>query len=835
MNYLEWNNKLAAHFFCKGAGDKVFLCVTAETLREVSGLELLAAKKSFVRAIKQGPPWTDIAGCKTVPSKAHNCLHPLPNWQQYSRTDEREKRTLTGHVHWSEFRDSSFEYPPYIAYLCMLVLSWTERPDNMDGGKFYEPLNEMLGLSGDDQIRSEHFGERYSVGENKYSINSLWIDLQAWSRDFGRGVCYVPDQKKFKDSYEEIPKFFGLMKARELRKLDVLFFELEERGILDPGVVPRPTGFVDRVLEYERVGSLGSVFLKETIAKLRGEGGTQDAAAQREVYGRLLQAKYLVFDGLVDEAAHGKAGTLPRASARILRLLSSDGRMRYVCCLRSEGAWEKLPLDESRTYDFIDRAGDTISSAKWIPQTPWFEPMDIPEEAAKNSTHLICERIGLKALISPKRFVVMRNSGVFALADYKVEVDCVERGRTYLLLQRGEQQPELPGIKCRLLNRAKPAGMSCWEFSVSMDASAENWPAELPALIEEKTRQVRLNVSGFRLDKGKDTFPSGLPVWLSPDRDGIEVTVVSSEIPEDGYTCKKNGDIWELQVSQEGDVEILCAAGHGVSEALEPCKRTLSFEDLTSPRASGRLLFKDNNDEFRDDEEAPYPEALISFEGGITYSGWSQRDNLNKYFTCAAPRISVSAPNLPQHELRVEKKLGDGSFELIDPGPNCLTLCGCGEFRLTVLSVGFIYKQTSVALVQKPDVKIQTNASEDRRNPKEVSGALIAILYVDDDDLILLVEWNVYNAEGARVTGGHGYIGDPHRRKMDIKLLDVDFVLKGGCTYEIRFEASPGISISRWFRVKKKGPERKPAFNLNSFAQALEHSSRLNDEREGCR
>ena len=835
MNYLEWNNKLAAHFFCKGAGDKVFLCVTAETLREVSGLELQAAKRSFVRAIKQGPPWTDIAGCKTVPSKAHNCLHPLPNSQQYSRTDEREKRTLTGHVHWSEFRDSSFEYPPYVAYLCLLVLSWTERPDNMDGGKFYEPLNEMLGLIGDDQIRSGHFGERYSVGENKYSINSLWIDLQAWSRDFGRGVCYLPDPEKFKDSYEEIPKFFGLMKARELRKLDVLFFELEERGILDPGVVPRPTGFVDRVLEYERVGSLGGVFLKETIAKLRGEGGTQDTAAQREVYGRLLQAKYLVFDGLVDEAAHGKAGTLPRASARILRLLSSDGRMRYVCCLRSEGAWEKLPLDESRTYDFIDRAGDTISSAKWIPQTPWFEPMDVPEEAAKNSTHLICERIGLKALISPKRFVVMRNSGVFALADYKVEVDCVERGRTYLLLQRGEQQPEFPGIKCRLLNRAKPAGMSCWEFSVPMNASAENWPAELPALIEEKTRQVRLNVSGFRLDKGKDTFPSGLPVWLNPDRDGIELTVVSSEIPEDRYTCKKNGDVWELQVSQEGDVEILCAAGHGVSEALEPCRRTLSFKDLTSPQGSEPLVFKDDDHELRIDEAVPYPEALINFEGGIEYSERSRRDNLRKYYACAAPRISVTAHNLPRHELRLEKKLRDGRFELVNSGKDCLTSCGSGEFRLSVVSAGVIYRQTSVALVQKPDVKIRSNASDDQRNPTEISASLMATLFVDDDDLILPVQWNVYDDTEGRVTGGYGFIGDPDKSQMGGMLLDVGANLSGGRTYEIRFEASPGISISRWFRVKKKSPERKPAFNLNSFAQALEHSSQLNDEREGSR
>jgi hypothetical protein len=834
MNYVEWNNKLAAHFFCKGASDKVFLCVTAETLREVSGLELQAAKKSFVRAVKQGPPWTDITGCETVPSKAHNCLHPLPNWKQYKRTDEREKRTLTGHVHWSEFRDPSFEYPPYFAYLCLLVLSWTERPDNMDGGKFYEPLNEMLGLNGDDQIRSGHFGETYAVEEKKYSINSLWIDLQAWSRNFGRGVCYLPDSERFKDSYEEIPKFFGLMKARELRKLDDLFFELEERGILDPGVVPRPTGFVDRVLEYEHIGSLSKFFLKETISKLRGEGGTQDSAAHREVYGRLLQAKYLGFDGLVDEPADGKTGTLPRASARILRLLSSDGRMRYACCLRSEGAWEKLPLDELRSYDFIDRAGNTLSSAMWIPQTQWFEPMDLPEEVAKEPTYLVCERVGLKAQISPKRFVVMRNPRVFALASYKAEVDCVERGRTYLLLQKGTQQPELSGIQCRLLNRAKPSDMSCWEFSVPIDARAENWPAELPALIEEKTRQVRLNVSGFRLEKGKDIFPSGLPVWLSPDRDGVEITVVSSEIPADKYTCNKKGDAWELQASQEGDVEILCAAEQDVSENSESCKRTLSFKDLASPGTSGRLVFKDD-DELRRDEEVPYPEALISFEGGIEYSGWSRRENLHKYFSCDAPRISVAAPNLHKHELRVEKKITDGSFELINSGKDCLTSCGAGEFRLSVLDAGFIYRQISVVLIQKPDVKIRSNASDDRRNPKEISGSLMATLFVDDDDLILPVKWKVYDDNGVRVTGGQGHIGNPDKGQMGGKLLDVSAGLLTGGRYEIRFEAAPKISISRWFQIKKKSQERKSGFNLNSIAQALEHSSRVNDERKGSR
>jgi len=67
---------------------------------------------------------------------------------------------------------------------------------------------------------------------------------------------------------------------------------------------------------------------------------------------------------------------------------------------------------------------------------------------------------------------------------------------------------------------------------------------------------------------------------------------------------------------------------------------------------------------------------------------------------------------------------------------------------------------------------------------------------------------------------------------MGGKLLDIGSDFSDGRTYEIRFEAVPKISISRWFRVKKKGPERKPAFNLNSIAQALEYSSRLNDERE---
>ena len=57
MTFLEWNDKLAAHFFRpEAAGRQVFLFVTEDLLDEL-GAETSDTWRSFISVVKAGHPW----------------------------------------------------------------------------------------------------------------------------------------------------------------------------------------------------------------------------------------------------------------------------------------------------------------------------------------------------------------------------------------------------------------------------------------------------------------------------------------------------------------------------------------------------------------------------------------------------------------------------------------------------------------------------------------------------------------------------------------------------------------------------------------------------------
>ena len=145
MDYLDWNDSLCRYFFCKTTGGLVFPCVSKNTLADVSKLDATAALRDFIAALKQGPKWTQIPRCQNILSKAHNCLYPDLKWKEREASEKREKLNLTDHVHWSAYEGGILKYPPYFAYLCPLVLSWTDRNDDEHGGNFYDPLNRKIG------------------------------------------------------------------------------------------------------------------------------------------------------------------------------------------------------------------------------------------------------------------------------------------------------------------------------------------------------------------------------------------------------------------------------------------------------------------------------------------------------------------------------------------------------------------------------------------------------------------------------------------------------------------------------------------------------------------
>jgi hypothetical protein len=96
MDYLEWNTRIARHFFCpENAGRKIYLFVTKELIEEL-GQPADAGFSDFVVSLKIGPPWGRPAGL---------CQHALQakhEWRQCSLQPD---------------------YPPYVAYLALFVIA----------------------------------------------------------------------------------------------------------------------------------------------------------------------------------------------------------------------------------------------------------------------------------------------------------------------------------------------------------------------------------------------------------------------------------------------------------------------------------------------------------------------------------------------------------------------------------------------------------------------------------------------------------------------------------------------------------------------------------------
>jgi hypothetical protein len=141
MTFLEWNDKLAAHFFRpEMAGRQVFLFVTEDLLDEL-GAETGDACRHFVWAVKGGHPWKPAEYL----SLCEKALHCFANWR------------------WRDLR-----YPPYIGYLGLFVLA-AGREGEFAPHAYYPRLHALLGNGGHGMLPAfDRMGE-------------LWDDLAEWA------------------------------------------------------------------------------------------------------------------------------------------------------------------------------------------------------------------------------------------------------------------------------------------------------------------------------------------------------------------------------------------------------------------------------------------------------------------------------------------------------------------------------------------------------------------------------------------------------------------------------------------------------------------------------
>lgn len=517
MEYLAWNDTLCRHFFCKTGAVEVFPCVSKTTLSDVSGLNEEIAVSDFVAAVKKGPEWTQIPRCQNIVSKAHNCLYPDPDWKKREAGEKREKLNLTGHVHWSKFESGNLGYPPYFAYLCLLVLSWTERNDDEHGGNFYDPLNRILELNGDQRI--DALGARYTYNNSAITINDLWQDLQNWSLREQGPVLDLPHPDRYANDYVYIPRYYGLLNAVDLRRIDCVLSELSERNLNFESVTPEKIAL--------------TVFNTEETKKLFSNDGRQVLSDEirRAALGRLLLAKYKVWDG---SPCEDYVGSL-RGFHKLLRVVR-EGRFYSLIKLRSVLAMDRADIEEGVTYQVDARVpnGEKHFSAMWPLRSEFSTSFQITEENPESSREVCIQKLGLKARREEKRnkpLVFSKQTLVHLLGAY-VEVDQLESGRHYLLLERSGNRNPVIQQYLRPDHAANcPAGYHAYTLCVPENA-INQWPDnQLPPLARDRSGgSPRIKIQSiFAIDK--DNYLAGFPISITSTSDNYVPKLNPPDIP----------------------------------------------------------------------------------------------------------------------------------------------------------------------------------------------------------------------------------------------------------------------------------------------------------------
>lgn len=824
MNYCGWNRKLGDHFFGeRSRGKRIFMCVTRETLAEVSGLSHEEALTDFVGAVCEGPDWTRIRGCTLIETKVHCCLHVDPRWGQHWSDEEtnpqgvRELQDLSTHIHWAEYQmtkprgdegdsgngeeSGTGGYPPYLGYLAAFVLAWTERDSDYNGHDYYDPLLDLLDRGRTRWTSKPAFNRPYSFKGKALKMNDVWRDLMRFCEAYDRGELVLPDSVLRDGHYVGAPMFLGLMKASDLRGLEGLFAAMEESKDLDPSCVPLAKAFVSRVVGSRHAGS----FLSARCLEDLGKACKDEDKSMAEAYGRLLQGKYRDFDGLPDEGEQAQGGRR-RRGARLLRVLDRNGRIRVVCRLRSEAALRKLALEEDADYVFTGEGFE--ASTRWIAPFEWFNPMDAPGHDPMGALDLECAALRIKAAMPAKDFVVLHNPGLYFLAGCRVEVDEVERGRQYVMLAKGTGEPGLGGIKLTKLNTPCSQGLSCWAFSVPGDATEDGWPDELPPLAEATSTKPRLSFSGFRLASRAARFPVGLPVRIRCSQDNVELQARGIE----GLRLKAEDEgEWVLEASQPGEValSLLSRETQLAPEGWQDQRIQIESLDAgeNAPVEFPMKLIGDTG-------APPYPEALVELVGGARDPRGGDGNACETYFATAAPKVKVVA--------RTPK--GTEGWKVLSNGKPCTRAQG-GLYDLPSVEVGktqvievkdddTLLRSLKLGFSREPELRVKC-ASANRGKPVEVAVSLAATV---SGDAGLVFDWEVRDGE-VHMAGGQAMVA-PSSVWRGVLMSRADAVIQPGKTYEVRFGFSGRFTVSQWFRfkgVRQQGgtanPLRRGGFN----------------------
>lgn len=185
MDYLQWNNRIAAHFFNEErARCNVYLYVTEELINRLGSHEQVNCQ-DFIRAIKKGP----------------SCfLERYPNIF----------RTALALKDLDQWRFRKLNYPPYIGYLAFLVLAASH--DDFASKNYRKRLNFLLG----ENEKRQH--------PDFHRMLELWDDLENWANQ-EKGEEWGSFQKITILKHPHVGLIYGqtLLTEQEIKVLPTIF------------------------------------------------------------------------------------------------------------------------------------------------------------------------------------------------------------------------------------------------------------------------------------------------------------------------------------------------------------------------------------------------------------------------------------------------------------------------------------------------------------------------------------------------------------------------------------------------------------------------------------
>ena len=775
-------------------------------------MESQAALQDFLKAIKEGPDWTQIPGCSRVSSKAMNCLYIDPRWKSRGPR-ENEKKKLERHEDWRGYLGSTLKSPPYIAYLACYVLAWTERPVDFNHNDYYGPLNDLLGLNGSEKLDTFDFGPYYQIPTGKGSIINLWKDLEKWGFENDVGVCYLPsalvDIDQAHARYVDVPKYFGLLKAVDMRSLPQIFSLLEEAGVLIAGQVPAPIKMVEIICNSKEACEILSA---TSISNLQDAQGACDEA-MLEAYGKLLCAKYREFDVFLDDDFSAEDHGNTRCRARLFRFLDCSGQLQVTCRLCRENAWEILPMEAGKDYAFnLIGPENAKFVTKWIPNTPWFGLMNIIREQPLEGARITSDDLSFSAQLASRDILVLRSWGLpFHLRSGYLEVDELEQGRDYVVLSLTNNAPNFDGLRFNPLQIKAPKGFSCWKMRVPKDP--QHWPSVLPPVLEEKHSKPTIRIMGFRLSARASSFPLQFPPSVQSSHGFLEVFVKDSPANMQASFRSFDGD-QTLSAAQEG--KVILALRDNIDHQIEVKDSHIEVElvDITkqAPCSVEPSLLATDHVPFK-----PYPHAKIKFEGGRLAPLVSL--NPHAYLASSPPKVYIEAHGMCSNNIRlfINKQL---IAKVPFTAKQIMTKNESGLFRFECQFNEILLDRAELHLKPEPKLNI-LGLSKNEDSPTPVSETVCATIEVDGDQAEdVHLDYKILDA-GSVVSGGS--IKTRFRGPIT-KISDAG--LKPEATYQLRFEVCGEILDTRWFKVRpRRGtfslPKRGPTQGLNSMSDAF--------------